>query len=554
MNNFFSNDCLKYFRDLEKIPDTFVAMMFQENDKKQYDLYWDNIIIPLKEIKYENKNLEDTFVYKYLNGDKKSYFEKIKQGKLQFKKANIAFDQSYGTKKRIERLIKSLEKNGFDNRNPIIIDENNNILDGLHRSCWLLRKYGEEYKISVIKKYIDKNDLGNIAPKDFEKFYEDEIFPAFKKNNIAIAFSSSNYYVPYLSVVLLSLADTVDSNKNYDIVILTRDISDENKELLQKQIVLPNISLRFYDVSKFFENRNIYTPKHIPSVTIETYYRLCAPLIFKNYPKVIFLDSDTLILKDISELYNINVSGYALAATTELLFPSAFIEANLNPEDHLKSLGMGDDTTKYFQAGVLLMNCDYFNQNSMSQKLLNNVSSKAYHMVDQDALNELCYEKTLIINNAWNYVPLSQTTSNFLKYMPQQDKKVYFSIKEPKIIHFIGASWKPWCKVDGKYDYIWWQYARKTPYYEQLLLRLNQYIMDKQEKNDNAVSIERMNSLIIRCLRVIHYKRNYFRYLKYKILSKITLGKTRKRYKQKRKELRVLLQKTRKFNNEMGQR
>lgn len=48
-------------------------------------------------------------------------------------------------------FIQNIEKNGYDQLNLIILDNNNNILDGLHRAAWLMYKYGENKKVTVLK-------------------------------------------------------------------------------------------------------------------------------------------------------------------------------------------------------------------------------------------------------------------------------------------------------------------------------------------------------------------------------------------------------------------
>lgn len=378
-----------------------------------------------------------------------------------------------------------------------------------------------------------------------ENLKNTKITPAFKemKKTVAVAFSSSNFYVPYLSVVLMSLADHASEDRNYDIVIFTQDINDYNKEALKDLVCRKNISLRFFYVSDFFKGKDIYVPRHISSVTIETYYRLLAPMIFTAYPKVIFMDSDTLIIEDISNLYDTDVSKYPLAATRELLFQSALTEGERNISEFLDTLGL-KDPEKYFQAGVILFNNKYFNENNLSEKLLENIQNKKYEMVDQDALNEICQEKALLVSNRWNYAPLSEKSQHFLDFMPETDKKAYLAIKNPGIIHFIGAHWKPWCIVENKYDHIWWRYCRQTPFYEEALKRLCEYGSIKKIKDDENVAkkvaefrFEVFNAIS----NVANYSKNKLLYIKYSLLKVFSLGGKRKKFDDKKQKLGVLI-------------
>ena len=95
----------------------------------------------------------------------------------------------------------------------------------------------------------------------------------------------------------------------------------------------------------------------------------------------------------------------------------------------------------------------------------------------------------------------------------------------PRILHFTSA-FKPWKNPDLPNASIWWQYARKSPFYEEILFR--------NIKNTPSATKELLSG-------VYNYRKNMFKYYRYKVLSKITFGKTRKKYKQKRKDLTEVL-------------
>lgn len=58
---------------------------------------------------------------------------------------------------------------------------------------------------------------------------------------------------------------------------------------------------------------------------------------------------------------------------------------------------------------------------------------------------------------------------NVIKYAPYEILDAYENArKEPYIIHYAGFL-KPWMKPDEDFGYVFWDVARRTPYYEQLL-------------------------------------------------------------------------------------
>ena len=52
---------------------------------------------------------------------------------------------------RFDALIQSMENNGFDSKYvPVINSKNNVIMDGQHRCCYLLKKFGPDYKVKAL--------------------------------------------------------------------------------------------------------------------------------------------------------------------------------------------------------------------------------------------------------------------------------------------------------------------------------------------------------------------------------------------------------------------
>ena len=79
---------------------------------------------------------------------------------------------------------------------------------------------------------------------------KDMIHPAFAGGTDAIVFCANDYYCPYLSVMIYSVIEQASPRRKYDIIVLHRDITPENQEILRKMSEgKNNISIRFLDVS-----------------------------------------------------------------------------------------------------------------------------------------------------------------------------------------------------------------------------------------------------------------------------------------------------------------
>lgn len=81
--------------------------------------------------------------YIYLNGNIDTYKRYCKENKRIF---NIEMSVN-----RYDNLIASIESHGFNTKSmPVINADNNIIMDGQHRCCYLLKQYGPDYKVKAL--------------------------------------------------------------------------------------------------------------------------------------------------------------------------------------------------------------------------------------------------------------------------------------------------------------------------------------------------------------------------------------------------------------------
>lgn len=385
--------------------------------------------------------------------------------------------------------------------------------------------YMGEFILSLyaFKKHKDKSKCIKELYSSFILNTEEEksdLKPAFDNNNNVIAMSSSNEYVPYLSTCLESLKKVVNPEQNYDIIIFERSITERNKSILKKQIECENISLRFVNPTPILKGYNLKFP---PNYNLECYFRLTSPLILKNFEKVLFTDVDLLFLKDPSVLYSEDITNYPLAACKDLIM-GAFVNNrndSLNWGKYLCEKLKLEDNYKYFNTGVMLINIKYFNDNNISSKMLDLVSKTQFRILEQDGLNAFFKNGIKYIDTSWNFPVANFYYKTILDFMPKTFYEQYKKDeKNPKIMHFAGTT-KPWFCPSENYSEIWWEYARKSPFYEEILLRMN------SANQNNYINFSLSN--------LKDYRKNLLKYWKYKIFLNFVSGKTKQRYKIKKK-------------------
>ena len=348
---------------------------------------------------------------------------------------------------------------------------------------------------------------------------------------IPIVFATDKKFVPYMSVAITSLIENSSPENNYDIVILYNDIDKYNQNKLEN-LCTENISIRFFNMSEIMKQYKDlwYIHWHYSEAM---YYRFIIPQIFSNYQKVLYLDGDIVINCDIAELYDINIENNWIGAIIENSMKHPKSPAFNYIEKTLKL-----DKNKYFSSGIMVFNIEQLSKINLFEKCISVLKDlKTPLFPDQDVLNIICNNHTKYIdityNLQWNIINYYK---NIETYIPQETvKQIEEAKKHPKIIHYCGA-FKAWKRPDLPYAEYFWHYARKSPFYEEILF-------ENLKKSSNTSKNEFESTI----RNVVYRHRIYAQYLRCKILKIITFGKTKKHYTEKSNKLKQQVKNYRKI-------
>lgn len=354
----------------------------------------------------------------------------------------------------------------------------------------------------------------------------DSIEPVYEGDNVITAvFAPDNNFCKYFGVALQSLIENADRNLLYDIVVFENDITSVNKERLI-QMLPQNFSLRFFDINSSLKRKfkNLKFPP-ILNWSISMYYRIFIPLLMNNYKRVLYIDSDVCIINDLKELFNIDFCGKQVAVTYDSVTRILKTEKNRKHEKFMKSTLKLEEPEQYFNSGIMLFNNDNINIEDYTKKIISALHISGLKYPDQDILNVIFAKNKLMIDKTWNYENgmMACCPIYYLKQLNQKDYSDFAYTKDNfKIIHYTTEV-KPWIypKID-KAD-IFWKYARKSPFYEEIIY-------------ENTLF---KSSILARKKHII--SKYYF----YKFLSSITFGKLREKYTSKRYKWKKLVNKYR---------
>lgn len=213
--------------------------------------------------------------------------------------------------------------------------------------------------------------------------------------------------------------------------VLSTQLSDDNKTLIKQKLGEESIDVII----------NVVDCKESPLAnfqhyTYDMFLRVFAfDLLPKEIDRILYLDADMLVLKDIAPIYNTDLDDKFLGAVRD--FGVKFKKV----AQYVKWL---DVPHLYFNSGMLIMNLALMRSKWNRQEIEAFITTKAIYFScpDQDALNLLCKEGDVLqLPDEYNY----QVKSN-----EKLDND------EAVVLHYVGYN-KPWNHyVLGKHEKLFW--------------------------------------------------------------------------------------------------
>ena len=214
---------------------------------------------------------------------------------------------------------------------------------------------------------------------------------------IPVFFAVDNGYIPFLGVALKSLIDNTSNENKYAIKILYISVTEENKEKIKKY-EKENISIEFVDLNKQLNEikEKLYTRNYYSNTT---YYRLFLPELYPQYDRAVYIDSDTVCLADIAELYNVDMGDNLIAAV-----PDGAVQSIEIFQDYVERVVGVADYNNYFNAGVIVMNLKELRKYKFKEKFVYLLEKNRFEVAqDQDYLNRLCKGRVKILDYTYPF-------------------------------------------------------------------------------------------------------------------------------------------------------
>lgn len=274
-----------------------------------------------------------------------------------------------------------------------------------------------------------------------------------------ILYTANDKFVPQIGAAICSVCE---NNKDVDQItfyIFSAKISSENKKKLKnlgreygRDVEITEIGNLEEHLGFSFDTSG-WNPIVLSRLIVDK-------LLPSKVQRIIYLDGDTIVLGNLSELWETDMRDSVIGAC---------IEPTINKEN-LKKLNMED--TPYINAGVLLINLDRWRKEKTGERILKYYRDRGGRVFanDQGCINGALKGEIHYLPLVYNYCNSYQFYNyktfkkimHPIEYISEQEYSLY--VENPIIIHYLGEE-RPWREGNRhQYREEFWQYLKMTPW------------------------------------------------------------------------------------------
>jgi lipopolysaccharide biosynthesis glycosyltransferase len=242
--------------------------------------------------------------------------------------------------------------------------------------------------------------------------------------------------------ILYVQLNSIKQNKNKDTIInydlIIEDVDSNFKEYFN-DLISNDFNIQFLDARPY--EKYINPPKK----SYLYYVRCLAPIIFSGSSKILYLDTDILMINEgIEELWNTNIDNYYLAAAID-------IEEAYRDEHERINVGKNIKDNNYFNTGVMLLNLTKLREYStvIRDYLEHWPEGLECILYDQTLFNWMFKNGVKIIDSNYNNSILSMVEYDKPYYEQYYNtKNLLTKYKNACFLHFKG--YKVWNEISKK--------------------------------------------------------------------------------------------------------
>ena len=248
--------------------------------------------------------------------------------------------------------------------------------------------------------------------------------------NILITINAQ--YINQLNILLNSIQKS-NRDEKFNVYILNRDLNKKQIKEIEKGL---NLEKFYINDIKINEEEISELPVYEERYPVEIYFRIfAAKYLPSDIDRILYLDSDTLVINKLDELYHMDFEGNYFIATTH-------IRKMLHKFNEIR-LGMEKDEP-YINTGVLLMNLEELRKIKIERKVIDFIQKNKKKLIlpDQDIISAISGNKIKLVDDL-KYNLGDRNLNYYNLNNPNQKIGMKWICKNTVIIHYFGRN-KPW--------------------------------------------------------------------------------------------------------------
>ena len=297
--------------------------------------------------------------------------------------------------------------------------------------------------------------------------YKDDIITNTNKNKIHVSYSLDDQLIYPTLVSMTSGLENINNSTNILIYHLLLSYNFNTSKIYIFESLKDNyeVKINYYIIPPIFNSSGKWTEG-----TDCVYYKIILPLMFPDIKRMIYLDGDTLIRKDILEMYEYPFNdNYILGHP--FYMPQVMDEYKIN-------------ATHYINGGCLLFNIEKIREDKKDIDLLYFTfqNNSRLRFREQDSINYVFYPNIGFLPLKYGIYMIgdNNTFYGLSKHIrsPLNLTEGYEAVADPSIVHFSCCWPKVWenvsrnlfnnDKICDRYRKEFYYYAGKTKFYNKI--------------------------------------------------------------------------------------
>jgi len=267
--------------------------------------------------------------------------------------------------------------------------------------------------------------------------------------------TDDNYAMP-TAIAISSLYYNANPKTDYRVHVLGIELSEGLSDVIRKS----GKNVEVITLGNMFADFN-FSHEHVTKAAL---YKFNIADILSDLDKVLYLDSDMLFQRDLSELFRTDLGDKYAAVVKDLHVMNQKYKG-------IQKMGLSN----YFNSGMMLLNLDKIRKEKIGEKLLATKKKlnldPDFSFMDQDTFNKVFGENVIFVSVNYNFLNVYYREIEKLDMAEICDISIdeaYEIYDKPAILH-IGGKMRPWKTIMGEKALLYNRYIVINRVFRELL-------------------------------------------------------------------------------------